>query len=243
MRWLAQVLAMNSAKRRRHPSEWLKATWAVRRNLCPGHRKSCIFFLIKWIRFGHVHAFRRGRKGWTEMKTKLIALAILAGSSVFAQSRLSVGVQVGGYGQGYYDDGPVYASEQPPCPGPDYDWVDGYWSQDYGRRSWIAGSWMRRRFERPVYDTRFYGNAYRDGSYGRNYGGNYGGNYGSRYGGNSYRGNDQRENYTRQQRDDRGNGGNRGNDRGAERGRSNGQNYNQGNNQNYSRSGNSFRGR
>jgi hypothetical protein len=156
------------------------------------------------------------------MKTKLIALAILAGSSMFAQSRLSVGIQVGGYGQGYYDGAPVYASDIPPCPGPDYDWVDGYWSQDYGRRSWIAGSWNRRQFERPRYDNRFYGNAYRGNS------------YGGSYGGNSYSGNDRRESYSRPQWNDRGGERGRSNDRGGSR-----ENYNQ----NSGRYGNGFRGR
>jgi hypothetical protein len=99
------------------------------------------------------------------MKSKLIALALLAGSSMFAQSRVSVGIQVGGYGQGYYDDAPVYAV-QPPCPGPEYNWAAGYWSSNYGRRSWVPGSWVRRHFDRPVYDYRDYrGNSYRGNGY------------------------------------------------------------------------------
>jgi len=90
------------------------------------------------------------------MKTKLMALAVLAGGTMFAQTRLSVGVQFGGgYSQGYYEPAPVYAA-QPPCPGPDYYWVDGYWGQNYGRRNWVAGYWNRR----PVVIERGYQSRY-----------------------------------------------------------------------------------
>ena len=96
------------------------------------------------------------------MKTKLMALAVLAGGTMFAQTRLSVGVQFGGggYSQGYYEPAPVYAA-QPPCPGPDYYWVDGYWGQNYGRRNWVGGYWNRRPIvvERG-YESRY--NNYRD---------------------------------------------------------------------------------
>lgn len=96
------------------------------------------------------------------MKMKLLALAVLAGGSMFAQSRFSVGVQVGGYGPGYYSDAPVYAEQRPPCPGPDYDWVSGYWGQNYGRRAWVGGYWNRRPFE-PRYEGRY--NGYREREY------------------------------------------------------------------------------
>lgn len=78
------------------------------------------------------------------MKTKLLAMMILAGGSMFAQPRLSIGIGIGGHGNGFYQPAPSYASNIPPCPGPDYTWVDGYWSQDYGRRTWVAGYWNRQ---------------------------------------------------------------------------------------------------
>ncbi len=62
---------------------------------------------------------------------------------MFAQSRFSVGI-------GFNQAPPVYASNIPPCPGPGYTWVDGYWSQNYGRPVWIAGYWNA-----PVYSTGF----------------------------------------------------------------------------------------
>jgi len=79
------------------------------------------------------------------MTTKLLALALLAGGSMFAQTRFSIGVGVGGYQPGYAP-APAYAFNQPPCPGPDYDWVDGYWSGSGPRHSWIAGYWTRRPY-------------------------------------------------------------------------------------------------
>ena len=78
------------------------------------------------------------------MKTKLLAMMLLAGGSMFAQTRVSIGIGFGGHGAGFYQPPPSYASDIPPCPGPDYIWVDGYWSQNYGRNTWVAGYWNRR---------------------------------------------------------------------------------------------------
>ncbi len=65
---------------------------------------------------------------------------------MFAQTRFSIGINVGGYGRPY---APVssYAYNRPPCPGPGYTWVDGYWSQDYGRNVWVAGYWQRPAYQ------------------------------------------------------------------------------------------------
>ena len=94
------------------------------------------------------------------MKTKLLAIMLLAGSSMFAQNRFSVGIGLRGNGAGFNQPFPSYASNIPPCPGPDYTWVDGYWSQDYGRNTWVAGYWNRRPFNSgyqvgPRFDYRF----------------------------------------------------------------------------------------
>jgi hypothetical protein len=68
---------------------------------------------------------------------------------MFAQTRFSVGVSVGGYDRGYYPPAPpAYAAVLPPCPGPDYTWVDGYWSQYGGRNSWTNGYWTRQAYAR-----------------------------------------------------------------------------------------------
>jgi len=82
------------------------------------------------------------------MKTKFFALMILAASSVFAQTRFSIGVNIGGgYRPGYYAPAPVYAPapayvvDTPPCPGPGYTWVGGYWDGDGYGRTFIQGYW------------------------------------------------------------------------------------------------------
>ena len=102
------------------------------------------------------------------MKTKLLAMMLLAGGSMFAQTRVSIGIGFGGHGAGFYQPPPSYASGIPPCPGPDYIWVDGYWSQNYGRNTWVAGYWNRRPFRSgyqvaPRFDNRFNDGDHRQG--------------------------------------------------------------------------------
>jgi hypothetical protein len=75
------------------------------------------------------------------MKTKLLAMMLLAGGSMFAQTRFSIGLGFGAQGAGFYQAPPAYASNIPPCPGPGYTWIDGYWTNDYGRENWVAGYW------------------------------------------------------------------------------------------------------
>src|SRR5215831_10234904 len=73
------------------------------------------------------------------MKTKLMALLLVAGGSVFAQTRFSIGVHVGA--PGYYRPAPapvVVTAYRPPCPGPGYMWVDGYYD---GYGNWFNGYW------------------------------------------------------------------------------------------------------
>ncbi|HEY6392627.1 MAG TPA: hypothetical protein VIX89_15200 [Bryobacteraceae bacterium] len=79
------------------------------------------------------------------MKKKLMVLALLAGGSMFAQTRFSIGINVGGYGRPYAPVSP-YAYGRPASPGPDFVWVDGYWSHDRGRNFWVPGYWERRPY-------------------------------------------------------------------------------------------------
>src|SRR5438270_1784742 len=76
------------------------------------------------------------------MTTKLLALTLLAGGAMFAQTRFSITIGSGGYNRGYYAQAP-YAAVQPPCPGPDYSWTDGYYS---GQSSWVPGQWSRQQY-------------------------------------------------------------------------------------------------
>jgi hypothetical protein len=69
------------------------------------------------------------------MKTRLMALLLVAGGTMFAQSRFSVGVNIGG--PVVYAPGAAY-NYRPPCPGPEYVWIEGYYD---GYGNWIEGYW------------------------------------------------------------------------------------------------------
>lgn len=110
------------------------------------------------------------------MKTKLsilavaVAAATMAGGTLFAQPRVSVGIGVGGYAPGYAP--PAYDQYVPPCPGPGYVWVDGYWAP---QGQWIAGYWRA-----PVVTyvaPRSYGGAYYNGFRGGEHFENHGRDY------------------------------------------------------------------
>lgn len=89
------------------------------------------------------------------MKKKLLALALLAGGSLFAETRFSIGINLGG-GPAYYAPPRAYVAARPPCPGPGYVWSDGYWSQGRGPRTWVNGSWIRQRgFRAAPYNGRY----------------------------------------------------------------------------------------
>ena len=91
------------------------------------------------------------------MKTKLLALVFLAGTSLFARTRVFIGFGAGGY----YPPPPpppvmnYYAP--PPCPGPNYAWVSGYWYPAGPRWAWRAGYWAPRPYPRAVWVGPRYG--------------------------------------------------------------------------------------
>jgi hypothetical protein len=65
---------------------------------------------------------------------------------MFAQPRISVGIGVGGYGGGYYQQPPPYAYV-PPCP-PYESWVNGFCVADYGyERPFYGGYGVAPRFD------------------------------------------------------------------------------------------------
>jgi hypothetical protein len=95
------------------------------------------------------------------MKTKLLGLFLLAGSSLFAGTRFFVGVGVGA--PGYYAPPPpaVVAYAPPPCPGPGYRWVSGYWYPVGPRYYWRAGYWTRPPYARAYWvPPRYAGHVY-----------------------------------------------------------------------------------
>ncbi|HEY4365000.1 MAG TPA: hypothetical protein VGN17_28815 [Bryobacteraceae bacterium] len=99
------------------------------------------------------------------MKTKLLALFLLAGGSLFA-AHFSVGIGVGGYYPygGYYMATPPPVVAYAPAPvyaRPGYSWVDpyyypvgnryvyraGYWARPpYAGASWVRPRWEGRRY-------------------------------------------------------------------------------------------------
>jgi len=97
------------------------------------------------------------------MKTKLIAGLILAGSSLFAGPRISVGVGFGTpVAPAYVAPAYVAPAYVPPCPGPDYVFIDGYWQhrpviehrefRDDDRRDFDRRDNDRRDFDRHDFD-------------------------------------------------------------------------------------------
>ena len=101
------------------------------------------------------------------MKTKLLALLFLAGTSMFAGPRFFVGINVGpSYGYGYYappPPAPVYAY-RPAYPGYGYTWVDGYYYPAGPRYAWRAGYWARPPYRGAFWVApRYYGHRYYGG--------------------------------------------------------------------------------
>lgn len=95
------------------------------------------------------------------MKTKLLALFLLAGSTIFAAPAVFFGVGVG----------PTYvAAAPPPAPvaaygapyaGPGYTWVGGYYYPVGPRWSWHAGYWARPPYAHSYWVApRYYGHNY-----------------------------------------------------------------------------------
>ncbi len=95
------------------------------------------------------------------MKTKALALLLFTGSALLGQTRLSVGVSIGGYPQPFVAYAPPPVVYAPPCPGPGYSWVAGYWYYSGPHRYWRAGYWAPPRFYRPYrFAPRGYGYGY-----------------------------------------------------------------------------------
>ncbi len=103
------------------------------------------------------------------MKTKLMALLLLAGCSAFAGPRVFFGVGVGiGPAYGYYaapPPPPPVVSYIAPAPAASYVWVPGYYYPAGPRFVWRAGYWARPPYAHAVW----VGPRWRGGVYYRGY--------------------------------------------------------------------------
>ena len=100
------------------------------------------------------------------MKTKLLALLLFAGSTVFAGPRVFFGVGFGG-GGGYYappPPAPYVAYAPAPYARPGYSWIAGYWYPVGPRYYWHAGYWARPPYAGAYWvGPRYYGHRYYSG--------------------------------------------------------------------------------
>lgn len=105
------------------------------------------------------------------MKTKLLILMLLLGTTAFAGPRFFFGAGVGypsygyGYAPGGYYGGPAPVAAYAPYPGPGYSWVGGYWYPYGARWAWRGGYWARP----PYAGARWVGPRYYGGRYARGY--------------------------------------------------------------------------
>jgi hypothetical protein len=72
------------------------------------------------------------------MKTKWMALMLLAGGTLLAQPRLAIGVRIGAPAPVVVPAPVAVSAYRPPCPGPGYMWIDGYYDE---AGSWFDGYW------------------------------------------------------------------------------------------------------
>jgi hypothetical protein len=103
------------------------------------------------------------------MKSKVLALFLLAGSSVFAAPRIQVAVGFGGgYAApypGYYAPPPPAVVEYAPAYRPGFARVGGYWYPAGARYGWHPGYWAHP----PYYGARWEGPRYGGGRYDRGF--------------------------------------------------------------------------
>lgn len=102
------------------------------------------------------------------MKTKLLALLLLAGSAVFAAPAVSFGIGVGvGPAYGYYaapPPPPPVVAYAPTYVRPGYSWINGYYVPAGAGWNWRAGYWAPRPYVGAGWVApRYYGHRYYNG--------------------------------------------------------------------------------
>jgi hypothetical protein len=95
------------------------------------------------------------------MKSKLLALALLAGTSVFAAPAVGIGV---GIELGAPPPPPHVRVVRPVMPGPGYVWVNGFYEPVGGQYRWREGYWASRPYPHAVWVApRYSGHRYYGG--------------------------------------------------------------------------------
>jgi hypothetical protein len=72
-----------------------------------------------------------------------LLIMMLAGGSLFAETHFSIGIGIAVPGYWAPPPPPVVHYAPPPCPGPGYTWIAGYWYPAGPRYVWRAGYWAR----------------------------------------------------------------------------------------------------
>ena len=95
------------------------------------------------------------------MKSKVIAILLLAGTSLFARVNIAIGVGAG-YPVGYYAPPPAaYYAPAPVYARPGYVWVNGYQYPVGSRWVWREGYWARPPYAGARWVApRYYGGRY-----------------------------------------------------------------------------------
>ena len=99
------------------------------------------------------------------MKSKLLGLFLLAGSTMFGGSRVFFGIGIGG-GPAYYPPPPPPVAYYAPsiAPGPNYAWINGYYYPAGPRWGWRSGYWSPRPFAGAYWaGPRYYSGQYHAG--------------------------------------------------------------------------------
>jgi hypothetical protein len=97
--------------------------------------------------------------------TVLLALMLLATGSA-ANAQVSIGIRIGP------PPAPRVVVVQPPRPGPEHVWIEGYWYPVGRQYKWHAGYWTQVPYEgarwvAPRHDGQMFYNGYWDGDRGR----------------------------------------------------------------------------
>jgi hypothetical protein len=116
------------------------------------HQNAYYPFSFMFLRSGEAFAMSGCQEA--VMKSKLLAVLLFAGSSLFAAPALVVGVGIGA-------PPPARVAVVPVAPGPGYAWVGGYWYPAGARWAWRGGYWARPPYARGYWAApRYFGGRY-----------------------------------------------------------------------------------